>query len=45
MHSKADIIYRTEPKTKKWKKGNTKVKKPIGSEVSVNSLGNPWSQS
>ena len=27
MHSKADIIYRTEPKTKKWKKVNTKVKK------------------
>jgi len=39
------LIYRTEPTTKKWKNGKTKVKKQICSEVSVNSPGNPWNQS
>ena len=37
------LIYRMEPTTKKWKK--LKIKKRICSEVSVNSPGNPWSQS
>jgi len=38
------LIYRTEPTTEKWKKLKIK-KKRICSEVSVNSPGNPWSQS
>ena len=33
------LIYRTEPKTKKWGK-----RKNTSSEVSVKSQGNPWSQ-
>jgi len=32
-----------EPTTKNWK--NRKTKKQIRSEISVGSLGNPWSQS
>ena len=47
VRSKADIvnfIFRTEPKTKKWKtEKQKKVKKRVCSEVSVNSPGNPWS--
>ena len=39
------LIYRTEPTTKKWKTEKLKSKKRICSEVSVNSPGNPWSQS
>jgi len=39
------LIYRIEPTTKKWKKQKKlKSKKRICSEVSVNSLGNPWSR-
>jgi len=40
-------IYRTELTTKKWKNRKTKkkLKKRICSEVSVNGLGNPCSQS
>jgi len=34
-----------EPTTKKWKNRKTEKKKWVCSEVSVNSLGNPWSQS
>jgi len=34
-----------EPKTKKWKTEKLKSKKRISIQVSVNSLGNPWSQS
>jgi len=36
-----------EPTTKKWEKNRKtkKVKKRMCSEVSVNSAGNPWSQS
>jgi len=34
-----------EPITKKWKTEKLKSKKWICSEVSVNSPGNPWSQS
>jgi len=37
------LIYRTEPAAKKW--GKRKSKKRICLEVSVNSPGNPWSQS
>jgi len=37
-------IYRTEPKTKKWKTEKVKSKKRVSSEVSVNSPGNPRSQ-
>ena len=39
------LIYRTEPTTKKCKTEKLKTKKPICSEVTVNSLGNPYSQS
>jgi len=41
------LIYRIEPTIKKWEKTEKKLKskKRICSEVSVNSLGNPWSQS
>jgi len=39
------LIYHTEPATKKWKTEKLKSKKWICSEVSVNSLGNPCSQS
>ena len=39
------LIYRTETTTKKWKNRKSKNEKRICSEVSVNSLGNPWSQS
>jgi len=46
VRSKASLIYRTETTTKKWKTKKTqKVKKQIRSEVSVNSPGNPCSQS
>ena len=39
-------MYRTEPTTKKWKTEQLESKKKrICSEVSVNSPGNPWSQS
>ena len=38
------LIYRTEPKTKMWKR-RTEKKKRIRLEVSVNSPGSPWSQS
>jgi len=34
-----------EPTTKKWRIERLKTKKRICSEVSVNSPGNPWSQS
>ena len=47
MRSTADVIsliYRTKPTTKSGKK-ELKSKKQICSEVSVNSPGNPWSQS
>ena len=39
------LFYCTEPKTKKWKIEELKSKKRICSKVSVNSLGNLWSQS
>jgi len=39
------LIYRTEPTTKKCKTGKLKIKKRICLEVTVNSLGNPCSQS
>ena len=39
------LIYRTEPTTKKYKTEKLKSKKRICSEVTVNSLGNPCSQS
>ena len=39
-----NVRYRTEPNTKKSGKRKNKNKKRICSEVSVNSLGNPWSQ-
>jgi len=38
-------VYSTEPTTKKWTIEKLKSKKRICSEVSVNSPGNPWSQS
>jgi len=44
VQSKAGLIYRTEPTTKKWKTEKLQSKKRIFSEVSINSLGNPWSQ-
>ena len=39
------LIYRTEPTSKKCKTEKLKSNKRICSEVTVNSLGNPWSQS
>ena len=40
------LIYLTEPTVKKRKtEKKLKIKKRICSEVSVNSAGNPWSQS
>jgi len=43
--TRVSLIYGTEPATKKWKTEKLKSNKPICSEVSVNSPGNPWSQS
>jgi len=49
VRSKAEIsqliICHTEPTTKKWKTEKLESKKGIRSAVSVNSPGNPWSQS
>ena len=43
---RVSLIYRTEPKTKKWKtKKNYEVKMRIRKEVSVNNPRNRWSQS
>jgi len=42
--TRVSLIYCTEPTTKKWKTEKLKRKKCICSEVSVNSLANPWSQ-
>jgi len=39
------LIYRTEPTTKKCKNRKTKLRKQICSEITVNSLGNPCSES
>jgi len=43
--TRVSLIYRKEPTTKKWKTEKLKSKKRICSEVSVNSPGNPCSQS
>jgi len=43
--TRISLIYRTEPTTKKWKTEKVKSKKRICSEVSINSPGNPCSQS
>ena len=39
------LIYHTEPTTKKCKKRKTEIRKQICSEITVNSLGNPCSES
>ena len=39
------LIYRTETTNKKWRTEKLKSKKWICAEVTLNSLGNPWSQS
>ena len=44
VRSKANLIYRTEPTTKKCKKRKTKSRKQVCLEVTVDSPGNPWSQ-
>ena len=43
--TRVSLTYRTEPTTKKWKTVKLKSEQRICSEVSVNSPGNPWSQS
>jgi len=43
--TRVSLIYRTEPTTKKCKNRKTKSSKQICSEVTVNSLGNPCSES
>jgi len=43
--TRVSLIYSTEPTTKKCKDRKTKSRKQICSEITVNSLGNPCSES
>jgi len=47
VQTRASLIYRTEPTTKKWKKNrekNKKQKTDMLRSIAVNSAGNAWSQ-